>query len=387
MNVFGLLIILTLASLNSGCLGNFEKEKPKVEAQDTQPAVPDVPDFDEIKQDNDDKRNQALANLYTADDLQKALRAAALKLVSRNPTDPEIAQARKGLSEYSKVVRTYLQDPKFVDVMRAYFRDAMQMAGVVGAINYNEPSNLLTYIVANDLDYRESITATYCVDDTLNKAASCAAFSKPGQGSVEEFGAGVLTTQAFLEKWKSAFNFRRTNRAFQTFACQEYPNKADTGMRVEHISGTIATFNATAGEPVCFNCHKSINPVASLFYKFDRKGFLNNNPSMNLADNEVTQRVKLEVSSIDDILVGNPQATYHNEPIDTVRDYAKLFANNKLFRNCVAQRFTNFIFGNDHMEKLPAELDYLNDKVIDNGYKIRPLPEEVLKSRLFVFVK
>lgn len=379
--------ILGSALALTGCLGTYNKDKT---AEEKKP-IPEAPNFNDVTAQNDEKRLQSLSLLYTPDDLQKALRAAALKVVKRLPTAEEINQARQGLSSYSQVISSYLETPEFSGVIRKHFQETFKLAGTATVngvqYNYNEPANLATYLVKNDMDYREVITATYCVDDNLN-TTDCSSFSRAGNPA--EHAAGAITTAGFLQKWNSAFNLFRTREAFQNFACQTYPNETDPGMRVELIAGdpTVATFNCTSCEPKCYGCHKSMNPIGAVFFHFDRKGFFNPLPNDQRAPDEfITRVIASQVASTADILNNNAQPTYHGEPINSVREYAMKFSNNKVFRDCVAQRFTNFILGNNYMDPIPAELNYLKDKVSAYGYRVKPILKEVLQSRTFVLVK
>jgi hypothetical protein len=382
-NVFYLL--LPVLFLAVGCLEQKAAVKKEPETPEVLPAA--TPSFEEIQSQNNEARQSFLSGLYTADDLSKAIRAASLKLVNRPPTSDELTKARQGLAQYNSVIDSYLEAPEFYTQLKRYFQDSFEMAGVVDNINHDEPANLAVYLVKNNIDYREVITADYCVDNNLNKIA-CSSFSK-NPADANNQAAGAITTQAFLKKWASAFNFFRTREIMQNFACKNYPNENEAGMKAEEIAGSaeVATFNLTSGSPACYNCHKSMNPVASLFFSFDRKGFFNAIPNDNRAANEKILRVTTQVAKVEDLLVNNVKPEFHGEEITSIRDYASKLSNNQIFRDCVAQRFSQFILNNSHLERIPPELEYLRNLVPNYGYKVKPILKEVLQSRSFVLVR
>ncbi|MCH2533920.1 MAG: hypothetical protein MK008_05715 [Bdellovibrionales bacterium] len=340
-------------------------------------------DFDELHKLVQKEREAVMSFDYTPARLSKALRSASLLLVKRLPTPEEEAEAITGLSGYEAVVSSYLESEDFKAVMLEYFQNDFNMAGFVDAVNYNEPANLITYLIVNNEDYRQSITANFCVNDDFEKV-ECSTF-KGNLKAAQEEAAGVLTTQAFLKKWESAFNFIRVREAFARFACrsgQAYPDEQDVGHPVEDISDRVKTFNDR--KEGCFNCHKSMNARASLFYRFDRNGFYNLNPSQDPDDGEITVTDTGEVSTIRDLLNDGVEPLYHGKPLKSVRDYAVRFSKKSHFRDCIAQRFTNFALGRSYDEPLPKDLIYLNERVDAHDFKIKPLLLDILKSKRFV---
>src|SRR5690606_38950130 len=105
----------------------------------------------------------------------------------------------------------YLGTPEFEQTMRAYHSDFFEMSGQgsgnLAEVNYNEPTNIVLYIIRNNRDYREALTATYCVDNNLNETAFCNTFANAQQAQAE--AAGVITTRGYLEKWIGPHSFRR----------------------------------------------------------------------------------------------------------------------------------------------------------------------------------
>src|SRR5690606_20916902 len=97
--------------------------------------------------------------------LTKALTAASKTLVQRLPTIEEATLASQGVAQYEQVIRQYLGTPEFEQTMRAYHSDFFEMSGQgsgnLAEVNYNEPTNIVLYIIRNNRDYREALTATY----------------------------------------------------------------------------------------------------------------------------------------------------------------------------------------------------------------------------------
>lgn len=332
---------------------------------------------------------------YSPTNLTKAITAASKTLVQRLPTTDEATRASQGVRQYETVLREYLGSIAFEQSMRAYHDDFFGMSGqgtgAMSAINYNEPTNIVLYIIKNNKDYREALTATYCVDNNLVQSAFCNSFSSEAQARAE--AAGVITTRGFLEKWVGPHGFRRVKHAFENFACSEYPDVADQGMSQDEISnvakGSTANFNSTVDSPVCFNCHRSINPRASLFLNFNSLGIFTPTPvGQRRPSNTVPTEVAGRMSKIEDLLKKTdgsiPVPRYHGEEVANVRDYGNKFANGDSFKRCTTQRFFNFMMGREYKTQLPSEVGYLELKLSETNYNIKELLIEIMKSAPYI---
>jgi hypothetical protein len=320
-------------------------------------------------------------NEYSKPELEKALRVFSQTLFNRDPRSEEMTQLTSGVDGYSRVIEAMLKSGEFNDGLRSYFRNVFQMTGVENGVNLDEPSNLAVYLATNDLDFRRILTETECYDNSL-RAIQCTSFSTALD--VKKLGAGVLTTRAFLSKWASAFNFRRVSRAFSLFACSEYPDGRDQGLTPAEISDKIKPFNSLTQNPVCYNCHRNMNPRAALFYQFDRKGIFNLNPNPSVAAGEISLTDTGAASTVDDVLKPGVKPKYNGKLVANLREYALEFSKSQAFRDCLAQRLVNLMMGRSASQRVSAEMQDVRDNVEYNEFKIRRILHEIALHPGFV---
>ena len=332
---------------------------------------------------------------YTQAQLQAALRLTSEILINRDPTAAEVQSLSSGnFSTYQTLVKSYLNTPDFQAAQLTYYRNLFGMSGMGtagngAAINFDEPANLATYLVVNNHDFRESLTATYCVNNNFQQIP-CTTFQNPADAATQ--AAGALTTQAFLQSTIGPFNFHRVNKAFQVFACRNYllaPDTRDPGLSADEISGTVKTFNctdSTACNPVCYNCHKNMNSRAALFYKFDRNGFFNLAPNPDPTAGEITQTdaTTPTASTLADLLIAPAQSKYHGQVVANLRQYATVFSRNKDFRDCLAQRLSNQLLGQGPMDAMDPAMADIRDHVDLNGFNVRSILLEIAGHPAFV---
>lgn len=322
----------------------------------------------------------ALRSRSPAEQRIKAMKTAMVALAQKFPSDEDMALAETE-EGYQQVIRQIFESEGFANAIQLLAMNDFEMGGTIGGINYSEAANLAAYLVSNNLDYRQILTADYCVDDDLKKV-SCSAFASPAQ--TQSFAAGAVTTQGFMEKWQAAFNFRRVAKMFKVFACKEYPDNLDPGLAQAQLPETLKTFACTDCVPKCYDCHKSMNPRAVLFYSFDRKGKYNTSPNPNPNAGEITVTDTNKASSPKDIVIDGTTLTYKGTPVTTLREYASLFSKGEDFRNCTAQRFVGRLFGLSAEEELPESLEHFYEGLEADDFKIKDFIFRVVTSKEFL---
>lgn len=330
--------------------------------------------------------------IYTTDQLTKALRTATQVFGQRLPTASEYTAAKKGFKEYQTVIKQLIESPEFLGSMKAYHQNYFQMAGLKEGpynatndkVNYEEPTNLVLYLIKNNIDYRDVIRASYCIDNSSNKTV-CSAFGSGtvAQSKADKYAAGVLTTRAFLTKWSGPFNFRRVSKAFSAFACSQFPDIQDTGLPIYEISTQVKDFSCSSCTPRCISCHSAVNPRAVLFYNFSLRGEFYEKLS-EMPMEQQTYRDDPVHSDISDLLYGAAVPKYKGEKVASLREYALKFADSIEFRRCMVQRFTNLLLGNAATQALPGEFDYLVKKVPALNYDLKLLINEILSSDAYI---
>jgi hypothetical protein len=313
---------------------------------------------------------------YTREQLEKALRVVSSTLINRDPTTAELENLSRGLSGYEDTIKAYFNDPGFKTVQMAYYRSIFEMQGTDQGTNYDEPSNLALYLITNDINFQDIIRADYCVNNNLEKTG-CSSFGNDANVARAQ-AAGALTTQAFMRKWSASFNFKRVAKSFKVFACSEYPDSTDAGLTEQQVADSIKDFNCTTCTPACYSCHRSMNSKAALFYNFNQLGVY----STNTTNTTVTDTGA--ASNIGHVLKSGVRPQYHGREMQTVREYALLLTQNKKFRDCLAQRLTNYMMGREPYAPLLPQFQNVRDNVSFNDFKVKSILLEVAKHPAFV---
>ena len=163
--------------------------------------------------------------IYSNETYAKALKTLSLRLRGINPplahTQDVLANGRPAYNGYVDMYLDPIQNPRLGNSVRDFYRTMFMMGPVGGApINYDEVPNLAAHLVLNDKPVTELLSAEYCVGNDFSMLADCTNGAPAGQR------AGVISTQAFLEKFGQAdtVNMRRVSVVHQLFACGIYPD-------------------------------------------------------------------------------------------------------------------------------------------------------------------
>lgn len=314
---------------------------------------------------------------FSTESYLRALRRASLKLVGRDPSSRELGIVQNDKTKYSEVIQSYLDSEEFISQMRIFFQGNFEMEGMENGVNFDEPTNLALHLISEDKDFRKILTAKECYANDLTPIP-CSSFSTTKDQ--EEQAAGALTTQAFLQKWTSAFNFERTSKAFQLFTCKQYPDTTDAGLEPAQISTAKKEFNCTTCTPACYTCHKSMNSSAALFYNFDRQGMFNRSPSSAVATRTDTG----EVSTVADVLVADVTPQYHGKELGSLQDYGRALSESRSFRDCLTQRMVSLVLGSSPEDPVPAPMQIVRDRLSWNGFRVKNLLFEIVTHPSFL---
>lgn len=312
----------------------------------------------------------------SVDDLRLAYRKASLIITEKSPSQPQLDKI-KSSTDYVEAINSLINSEDFLGVVHNYHQSYFELSGLEEGVNMNEAANLATYLIKNNFDFRRILTETDCINDTLTPVA-CSSFPKKEDQQTQ--AAGVLTTQGFLKKWVSAFNFRRTNHVLKAFACHGYPDESDPGIAATDIEDRLAPFNSTTLTPVCYSCHRTLNPRASLFFNFDVSGQFNLNPSKELS----TKNASGDPATVQDILKPGVKPVFQGKVVANLREYGKALSESDKFSNCVALRFTNFALGRAFDDSLPREFQFVFSEIKTKKFNIKSFLSSVLTSQSFV---
>ena len=220
-------------------------------------------------------------------DYGAALRVASLRTRGELPSMLELAVI-DGIDDQSRayevLVDEFLDDPRFLRMLFAFFRDAMKMGGDE---TLDSAPAFAADVVFQDRPFSEIFTA---------RSGTCPTYADSSEGPEIEPGdcdnavevhAGLLTHPGVMQHFYSNLAFRRVRWVQETFACRAFPAEfgepRDVGGEGDYIAPW--DFLSIAGESnggrvdfhdvesaVCANCHATMNHIAPLFARFDEQG-------------------------------------------------------------------------------------------------------------------
>lgn len=178
----------------------------------------------------------------------------AQDLVSRTPTQAEIAQVDKGVS-LAKLVDGYLASPEFKDF---YFHRVRLYLESHGTPEQDEPARLWTYLCLNDLPFKQILTADYTVGTDGKRAERPPYFGK----------TGVLTMKGFIQGKPGLPHFNYPAQVTEKFLGYvfEVPDEI-----LQTRTGITASAT-TDPNSVCYTCHKVLTPLAYQRQYWDDEG-------------------------------------------------------------------------------------------------------------------
>src|SRR5262245_32584112 len=101
------------------------------------------------------------------------LRKMSLDLTNRGPSAQDIADLKSGAKSLGALADAYLASSRFNDVVFDWIRGWFAPTPKVPAgTDIEEPARIARYLVANDLDFREMVTAGYTVNASGAKATA-----------------------------------------------------------------------------------------------------------------------------------------------------------------------------------------------------------------------
>ncbi len=321
---------------------------------------------------------------YTVANSSRSIVSAAKTLAQRLPAfDSELEVAVSGEIGYRAALTSIMSDT--VAFREAMLEEHRAYLGLGGSrpgsdVDFDEAARLGAYLVVNNVDYREIVTAKYCIDANYQKVP-CAAF-RDSPASVAQHGAGVLSSRAFLamNKPNSPFNFKLVTMAFSKFACAVYPDSTDTQPTpAEVVSSSYAPWGLRNGRPSeCYICHKAMNPKAYPFYWFNQNGFFTTNMDAS------TKRSNNEPSPVADVIVPGGDPIVKGRSVKTMGALGQIYADDPRFAGCMVKRYVNFMLGRPYSKPIPQGMEGLVTRFVESGYNVRELLTAISTTGIFV---
>lgn len=175
------------------------------------------------------------------------LRKAALDLTEKAPSLEDIDSVKAGTKSLGEIVDGYMSSPAFAEVVRHWFLNKFEPTSLVpDTADKEEPARIARYLVTNDIDFRQLVTADYTVG------------ADGAKKSVGPTAAGILSTQTYLSAYTGLENRNWGGQIIKGLAgivlapISEVPEGIDTSK------------SGLAGNPVCAGCH--VNPLYGVDY-------------------------------------------------------------------------------------------------------------------------
>lgn len=145
------------------------------------------------------------------------------------------ANREKAKEMYEDFTLSYVNHPKAHEAIKEFYYKLFDVT------DSGEPSNLPAYLYFQQKDFREFVTADYCVADYSQEFESYETYTCLNSGQVTnndnteyqmelppEFRAGFMTTQGWLKKYDGAKNFRRIAKVMEFALCAEPSESGET---------------------------------------------------------------------------------------------------------------------------------------------------------------
>ena len=281
--------------------------------------------------------------------LKQYLSRLSSTIVHRPLTNNEISAIGKMTTDAEsrdEIIKSMISDwvssPRFPPALRKYVEALLRTSGETTEIDFGLPGYLAEHIAKNDLPLSTIITSQTCVDENGNSIAC---------DSGASFGAGVLTTRAFLAANKGPYNLSRAGRLLHSFACKSYPldTKKEPPIPKKDL---IPVFAATNGEGFgngtnCYLCHSQFGKHTQLFVKFNDKGIYEGtanglqNPNPQVAGGHSIEGLYTS-HFLPENLAENEESEFFGEPAKNLGEAAKILAKDPQFMNCAAKNILGF---------------------------------------------
>jgi hypothetical protein len=268
----------------------------------------------------------------------------SLDLTNRGPSAKDLADLKSGAKSLEALADAYLASPEFIDVTFDWFRGWFAPTPKVPAnADIEEPARIARYLVANDLDFREMVNATYTVNQAGTKAPA---------GSD---AAGVLSTQNYLSAYSGIANRNWAGRLLRGL----------TGVVLMQITvvpqGTDSSRDGLAANPACAGCHAhpiyGVDHVAAFRDCYDKTG---------LAIPGCTQDKPL---------------SFLGETGETLPDLGKILAGSVEWRARMIQGFYLVLGGRMIGSNEIPEYRASERAWIDSGYRTKALIKQIVTSQ------
>ncbi len=248
------------------------------------------------------------------------------------------------------IVSSWAREPGFVKSVRRFMEIGLQVSGQKSDVDFDLPGNLVEHVLVSGKPWSEILTSATCYDAQLQQ--------RPCDTGAP-FGAGVLTTRAYLIARASRFNLTRSSALMKNFACQVYPQDETLQPRIEKTR-LIPMFQAETPEQqaddrarsgfgngfACYGCHGQFSLHAQLYVKFDSVGhYVASADGQQDPQGELGRSLNGLMAShlLNPAEAASEHSNMFGHDVANLAEAARVVAGQSTFVPCAARRYLDFV--------------------------------------------
>ena len=308
-----------------------------------------------------------------------------------HPSEEELKSIESNPDLYDQFVDRYLEDPRFVESAKQLFNHryltrtgstyGQSVPGYsgaeVGRTIGEEPLELLSYIVANDLPYSEIVTADYTMANPLlayiwdldypeNETGWQPAYYTDGR-----MHAGILGMNAIWQRYPSAggnANRHRANAVSKMLLCDDFLSRPVVINRSAVDQLIVDPEDAINTNSACQSCHSTLDPLAAHFY-----GWF----PMNDEEDTTVYRPEREDGWR---MYSDKEPAYFGVPTANITELGALIAKDERFVDCAVKTVMEGLGQRVIDERDWSEMQSHREAFVDSQQSIRHLVRSVVTS-------
>jgi hypothetical protein len=310
-----------------------------------------------------------------------------------HPTETELQYIVANPDLYEDYVDRYMSDSRFTERMREIFNqrfltrtdntynkmvDGASTAEVARVIG-DEPLQLISYIIDNDLPYSEIVLADYTIANPLLAAVWDLDLEETEAGGwgIAHYTdsrpmAGILTMNSTWSRYPSMdgnANRHRANAVSNMLLCDDYLSRPIVLDRAAVDQLTVDPESAISQNASCQSCHSTLDPLSAHFFGFfeydDDEGFTG------------VYRPELEEGWRD---YADKAPGFYGVPTANIPEMAALLAEDTRFTDCAVQTVWEGLTQRTLVDEDWAEFQSHREVFVDSDQSIRTLVRNIVLS-------
>jgi len=328
----------------------------------------------------------------------------SLALRGMRPSLDDLHAVEADASVLPSIVDRYLASPAFADTIKELHNETLLMRVEVPQFTYpaigplagktarelntgkfDEPLELIRYIVMTDRPYTEIVTANYTMTNDVTAAMwGMTHTGDPAAWTKSSFAdgrapLGILSSNAVYDRWRSAgFNFNRGRANFisRALLCHDYLTSDIIVDTTVDLADPDVVANAVVANSSCAGCHQTLDPLASYLFTFR-----NTLAPVGIDAYPVTY---YSPGTANRWMTANKRPPmFFGQSTGNMTGLGTAIANDPRFAKCTATRFASY-FTEVAQNQLPgAWIARLQKQLVDSGFNAKALAKAIVLSDEF----